>query len=203
MAGPRGLASGTRHTRRIEWGCDPDVTTPVTGVTTMRASRKPSTRKRSLTFVLDGQRRTVDIGVPMAVERDGRPMVSLMDLWVATLLPGDIFDLSFRMVTGAASKADPACLLDGMLFARGFIDLGTRQVWWSDAAAGQLVGACPRVIVVSHPEQGRTLAASTALPARAAPRGPSLTDLCRLLPIAAMRYPAVQWRDAGRALSPR
>jgi hypothetical protein len=169
----------------------------------MRGSRKPSTSKRSLTFLLHGQRRAVDIGAPMAVERDGKAMVSLMDLWVATLLPGDIFDLSFRMVTRAGSEADPACLLDGMLFARGFIDPDTRQLWWGDAAAGPLVGACPRVVVVTQPEQGRTVAPPPPRPTLVPARGPSLSDLRRLLPIAATRYPAVEWRDAGRALSPR
>jgi len=156
----------------------------------------PLTRKRALTFELDGEPRTADIGAPMPIERNGTWMVSLMDLWVATMLPGDIFDLSFRMVTGGASETDPASVVDGMTFARGFIDIATRQLWWGDGVASALVGTCPRAILVtSHAELARTRYAPTHHPAPTTPARLSVADLRRLLPIAAARYPAIEWRD--------
>jgi hypothetical protein len=162
----------------------------------MRRPHHPLTRKRALTFVLDGEPRTADIGAPMPVERNGAWMVSLMDLWVATMLPGDIFDLSFRMVTGVASETDPACEVDGMLFAHGFIDIATRQLWWSDGAPSALVGACPRTILVtSHAQPVRTHSPPARTTPATAPRL-SVVDLRRLLPIASTRYPAIEWRDA-------
>jgi len=132
----------------------------------------------------------------MPVERNGTWMVPLMDLWVATMLPGDIFDLSFRMVTGVASETDPACVVDGMLFARGFIDIATRQLWWSDGAASALVGTCPRTIVVTSHAELVPMRSAQARTTRELPARLSVADLRRLLPIAATRYPAIEWRDA-------
>ncbi len=165
----------------------------------------PLTRKRALKFMLDGEPRTADIGAPMPVERNGTWMVSLMDLWVATMLPGDIFDLSFRMVTDDASEADPACLVDGMTFARGFLDIATRQLWWDDGVASALVGTCPRTILVTtlaqvaqvvQPAHTRSSATRATPAAPPRPARLSVSDLRRILPLAATRYPAIEWRDA-------
>jgi len=167
----------------------------------MPRSHRTLIRKRALTFVLDGEPRTADIGAPMPVERNGAWMVPLMDLWVATMLPGDIFDLSFRMVTGVASEGDPACVIDGMTFARGFIDIATRQLWWSDGAAEALVGTCLRTILVTRqaqPVRSRPALVRTT-PATTPATTPQLSvaDLRRLLPIATTRYPAIEWRETG------
>jgi hypothetical protein len=116
----------------------------------MLGSRKPLTLKRALTFLQDGDPRTVDIGAPMPVERDGEWVVPLMDLWVATMLPGDVFDLTFRILTSSvASESDPSFLVQGMVFAGGHIAIATRELWFSDPAGVHLAGVCPRAIVVN------------------------------------------------------
>jgi hypothetical protein len=162
----------------------------------MLGSRKPLTLKRALMFLQDGEPRTVDIGAPMPVERDGKWVVLLMDLWVATMLPGDIFDLTFRILTSSvASESDPAFVVDGMVFAGGYVVIATRELWWSDPAGIHLAGVCPRAIVVSdRAERAHTQSAQTP----AARSGPSVLDLRRLLPSASLRYPAIEWRDASR-----
>src|SRR5580700_9753930 len=95
----------------------------------------------SLTFVCQAQARSVDLGAPRRVRRSGRSMVSLMDLWVATLLPADVLDVTFEIVTDEVDAVRPSAPLDGLRFARGFIATATRELWWENAADRALHGA--------------------------------------------------------------
>jgi hypothetical protein len=119
-------------------------------------------------------------------------MVSLMDLWVATLLPADVLDVTFEIVTDGGDAARRSAPLDGLRFARGFIATTTRELWWEDAADRALQGARAHSVLV-HVEPG-PLALAEAVPSLQ-PAAPA-PDLRRLLPHASKTYPPVQWRQA-------
>jgi hypothetical protein len=118
-------------------------------------------------------------------------MVSLMDLWVATLLPADVLDVTFEIVTDEGDAARRSAPLDGLRFGRGFIATTTRELWWENAADRALHGARAHSVLV-HVEPG-PLAPAEAVPS---PSPVAAAHLCRLLPHASRNYPPVQWRRA-------
>jgi hypothetical protein len=72
-------------------------------------------------------------------------MVCLMDLWVASGLPGDFLDLSFEIVTVRSARA---VTLEPERFARGHLSLATRELWRDDSEVQGSTGLCVRSIVV-------------------------------------------------------
>jgi hypothetical protein len=155
------------------------------------AMRAPVPRRsESLTFVCDGKERRVSLRAPTIIRRDGRRLVALIDLWVASLLPGDLLELSFEIVTsGPGGELDCSAPIDAMLFARGFVDLGTGVLRWNDPGECSLDGRRARSVVVHLPVEPILPAAA---PTPAPPEPISVADLQRLLPLAACAYPAVK-----------
>jgi hypothetical protein len=161
-----------------------------------RTARQGSARRPtgSITFVSNGEERRVDLGAPMPIRRGRDRMVQLIDLWVASLLPGDILDRTFEIVTSSArGAAQRVGTLDALHFARGFIVLGTCELWWRDPADGAFNGRCVESIVVRVKAEPLPL---VALPRPRVARAPSASDLRRLLPHTAAGYPFVEWRSA-------
>jgi len=121
-------------------------------------------------------------------------MVPLIDLWVASLLPADVFDVTFEIVTidgeGEALRSAP---LDGLRFARGFIAASTRELWWEDAADRALQGVVAHSIVACARVEARTPLAQAA-PASPSTHAVSVADLRRLLPHVGRSYPTVELR---------
>jgi hypothetical protein len=85
-------------------------------------------------FVLDGQTRDVDMCAPLPTRRGGLWVVSLADLWVASLFPGDLVDLAFGFTVLDPRRHGVRTLppLDALLFAKGHLTIGTRELWWDD-----------------------------------------------------------------------
>jgi hypothetical protein len=125
-------------------------------------------------------------------------MVSLMDLWVATLLPADVLDVTFEIETEEGDAVQRSAPLDGLRFARGFIATTTRELWWEDAADRALQGAHARSVLVRVEAGPLALAEAVASPPPAAPTA----DLRRLLPHTSRTYPPVEWRRAGEEEGP-
>jgi hypothetical protein len=157
--------------------------------------RDPRTGKDdSIIFVSDGQERHVNLHAPRPVRRKGRSMVSLIDLWVASLLPGSFLDLTFQIVASGAGGAVRAnAPVDALLFARGFVAVTQHELWWDDPADAALNGFRLHSVVVRAdvsplPPSPPTRPEQT--------RAPIVANLARILPVAAFGYPAVQWRSA-------
>jgi hypothetical protein len=123
-------------------------------------------------------------------------MVQLMDLWVASLLPGEFLDLRFSLVTSdAAGVVRRSAPLEALHFARGFVSRRERTLFWQQPDDGSLNGLRLESIEVA-PALAPVL---RMVPARTLPvRPPPLRlDLRRLLPHA-MPYPQVQWQFRDR-----
>jgi hypothetical protein len=154
-------------------------------------------------FVVDGKVHPVNINGPRSVWRAGRRMVPLIDLWVATLLPFDVLDLTFQVVarrpeTGRTREYS----MDALCFARGFLALRTRELWWDDQRVGTPHGWTASSVMA------RVGAGDTPVLGPAPVHGPpptladgargllevTLANLQRLLPHAALGYPAVAVR---------
>jgi hypothetical protein len=133
----------------------------------------------------------VDLGAPMPVRRRGQWMVALIDLWVASLLPGDVFDRAFEIVACEAGGTEHRVVLDGLHFARGFFALRTRELWWADRADGALHGLRVKSIVVRAKAEPLHIVPP---PRPSVARAPSVADLRRLLPHTAAGYPFVEFR---------
>jgi hypothetical protein len=147
-------------------------------------------------FVHDGRTVRVDLGAPMQVSRDGTRMVGLIDLWVSTMLPGDIFDMRFTLLaaaSGSSGAASEVVSVDGLSFARGFLAVGTRELFWPDRENAGVVGARVDAIVTSG------CVARARAPRARAPRAPRTRgiDLRRILPMLSTPYPPIAWRVAG------
>jgi hypothetical protein len=156
------------------------------------ALSKEANARHSLKFVLGSEECRVDLRSPRPVRRRNRRMVQLIDLWVATMLPWDVVDLTFDVIVTAPGGDSVLCgPIDGLHFAQGFVDLRTRELWWGDAREGTPHGL--RVVaVVAHV---RTEAAPVRAPRPAPARAPApLGSLARLLPHAETAYPCVEWR---------
>jgi hypothetical protein len=152
-------------------------------------------RRRHVTpgigFVLEGEERHVDLRAPRPIRMDGRLMVPLIDLWVASLLPGDLLDLSFAIVTsGPEGSARCSPSLEPLLFARGFIDVETRQLRWDDPAECAIHGQRAHTVVVSA--RAKATAQAPVMPPP--DRSISVAELRRLLPHAVDSYPPVVLR---------
>jgi hypothetical protein len=106
---------------------------------------------REIAFVLSGKRRRVPLASVAAVRRGGRPVAPLVDLWVASALPGDLFDSRFEIVaedsTGNAVWSAP---IDGLLLPRAFVEIATRRFWWDGPRAGLPHGLVVRSVVVKR-----------------------------------------------------
>jgi hypothetical protein len=97
--------------------------------------------------------RRVDLRGPMAVRRKTRWLVPLVDLWVASGIPGHLLDLAFEVITtdptGGGIRANT---FDPQRFARGFVALYDGRLWWDDPAEaalnGRLNGRVVRAIFV-------------------------------------------------------
>jgi hypothetical protein len=146
---------------------------------------------RSVTFVKDGEEHRVDIGAPRSIRRGRRRLVQLIDLWVASLLPGEFLDLRFSLVTsddaGVVRRSPP---LEALRFARGYVTRRDHKLFWEGAADSALNGLRLESIEVA-PALAPVLriVPATAPPVRPAPLK---LDLRRLLPHA-HSYPQVQW----------
>jgi hypothetical protein len=159
-------------------------------------SAEPQPADRSVTFVHEGHEHQVDIGAPRAIRRGRRRMVQLMDLWVASLLPGEFLDLRFSLVTsnqaGVVRRSAP---LEALHFARGYVSRRERTLFWEEEEDGALNGLRLESIEVAP-----ALASVVRMvPAKTLPvRPPPLRlDLRRLLPHA-IHYPQVQWQFRDR-----
>ena len=150
--------------------------------------RPRKSKTDSLTFVHDGRTVMVDLGAPMPVWRAGMRMVRLIDLWVATMLPEDVLDVRFTLVTSGSPAQ--VVTVDGLSFARGFIALDTRALFWPDGENAPLAGSRATTIVAHGSASARKERGASA--GRVAP----VVDLRKLLPILSAPYPTVAWRLA-------
>ncbi|HEY8086451.1 MAG TPA: hypothetical protein VIF09_01360 [Polyangiaceae bacterium] len=144
-----------------------------------------------LSFALDDAERRVDLESVASVRRGGRRVAQLLDLWVASLLPGDLLDLKFEIVAEDASGvAVRSAFLDGVGLTRGFVAIGTRRLWWDGPRDGVPHGLVARSVVVHGPPP--TVRAPVTPPPTRPPA--AVPALVRVLPAIAFRYPAVEWR---------
>jgi hypothetical protein len=167
-------------------------------------SAEPQASNRSVTFVHEGHEHQVDIAAPRAIRRGRRRMVQLMDLWVASLLPGDFLELRFSLVTsnhaGVVRRSAP---LEALHFARGFVSRRERALFWEedDGALNGLrlesIEVAPALASVVRMVPAKTLPVRPPPPHPPHPRHPLRLDLRRLLPHA-MPYPQVQWQFRDR-----
>ena len=156
-----------------------------------------STRPGAITFVCGTESRTVALDAPVPVLRGDRLMVSLMDLWVATLLPGDFLDLSFEVVVLSKNGVERHLApVDALQFARGHLAIDSRSLAWEDGSTDVDGGAVVKIVV--H-DASSEIAIPTPPPVVAAPRASASSSIARLermLPrgFSANRYPPVAWR---------
>ena len=149
----------------------------------------------AITFVCGTETRVVPLAAPVPVLRGDRLMVSLMDLWVATLLPGDFLDLSFEIVVtsknGATQHLAP---VDALQFARGHLAIDSRALAWEDGSADAEAAAVVTIIV--HDAASVIVTPPPVVAATRAPAPSPMAGLERMLPrgFSADRYPSVAWR---------
>jgi hypothetical protein len=118
-------------------------------------------------------------------------MVQLIDLWVASLLPGDVFDLMFEIVACTADgETAGVAALEGLRFAQGFLVIATRELWWDGPRTGTPHGLRVQSIAVRDQAQPIPKPSGAALPSV------TLAHLARVLPHAVAAYPSVEWRSA-------
>jgi hypothetical protein len=104
---------------------------------------------RQIPFVLDGKRRRVPLASVAAVRRGGRPVAPLVDLWVASALPGDLFENCFEIVAeDATGKTVCSVPIDGPLLTRAFVDVATLRLWWDGPNAGVPHGLVVQSVVI-------------------------------------------------------
>jgi hypothetical protein len=91
----------------------------------------------SRVLVMRGSRASlVDLRRLYATNLNGARVVSLADVWVAALLPGDLFALTFDFIDDDGARASPpaSAKLDNGDFVKGWIDLDTRDLVWGDSS---------------------------------------------------------------------
>lgn len=169
------------------------------------ASASATARDREwITFVSDGEERRVDLNAPRARRRKGRTMVHLMDLWVASLLPGDFLDLRFEIVTtGSGGAVRCSHAIEALEFSRGTIDVDSHTLSW-DTPGGHLLNGLRALSIVVIPTASSQVVSikPIASPATVASTKPtvhrisSVADLQRLLPYVPRVYPKVELRLA-------
>ncbi len=115
----------------------------------MGRGRASGEQERTLAFRCYGEERHADLLAPVAVRRGGRRVVPLVDLWVASGLPGHLLDLVFAIETCDAAGGERTVLeVDAQRFARGYVTLGSRELWWPDAADAVPGGRVVRAVTV-------------------------------------------------------
>jgi hypothetical protein len=115
-------------------------------------------------------------------------MVQLIDLWVATMLPWEVLDLTFDVIAAAPVGDSILCgPLDGLRFAGGFVDLATRELWWDDPRDDTPHGLRAVAVVAN------VRAESERQPAPPPRPSVTLASLARLLPHGTAAYPTVEW----------
>jgi hypothetical protein len=96
------------------------------------APPKRQRRTDSICVLFETEIRRVDLRAATPVRRRGRRVVQLIDLWVASLLPWDVLDLSFEIVgTGPTGEAFHSAPIGGLLLARAFVALSTHELSWA------------------------------------------------------------------------
>jgi hypothetical protein len=109
----------------------------------------------TISFVSGGEVRRVDLRTPCAIRRGRRRVVQLLDLWVATMLPGELLDLTFTLVTCRDDRGRHlSARVDALTFAKGFITPATRELWWDDPADRRLQGQGVESVVVTQHDLG-------------------------------------------------
>jgi hypothetical protein len=91
----------------------------------------------SRVLVMRGSRASiVDLRRLYASSVNGSKVVSLADVWVAAQLPGDLFALSFDFIDddGARASQGGYAKLENGQFVKGWLDLDSRDLVWSDSA---------------------------------------------------------------------
>lgn len=130
----------------------------------------------SILFLCDGEECRVSLRAPRPVRRGPKWMVRLINLWVATMLPGLLLDLEFEIVAARSGQvALPRPPVDAMRFARGHVGLTTRELLWDDPQDGALNGLVVEAIIARAPIP--PLRAVT--PARSGRPSPSVAALLR------------------------
>jgi hypothetical protein len=107
-----------------------------------------------IAFVKDGKRRRVRLASVAAIQRCGRLVVPLVDLWVATLMPGDLLDMEFEIVaegTTAGGVRPPA--IAGPRLPSAYLELKTRRLWWDGPREGLPHGRVVHSVVIRQPTQ--------------------------------------------------
>ena len=87
-----------------------------------------------------------------AIHRGGRLVVPLVDLWVATLSPGDLPDLEFEVVAEGLTE-DAVRPIAGANLPRAYLELITRRFWWDGPYNGLPHGRVVRSVIVREASQ--------------------------------------------------
>ncbi len=158
-----------------------------------RARRRRSTDVVSIELEADVSR--VDLRTLATLRRGGRSVVPLIDLWVASLLPWDVFDLSFEIVgTGPDGEPFRSAPVGGLLLASAFVTLSSHEVVWDVSDEITPPGVRIESLVASVDEAPRPLVVrSSAMPTGVA----TLANLSRVLAPTPEDYPPVEWRSAA------
>jgi hypothetical protein len=99
---------------------------------------------------MNGKQRRVRLASVAAIRRGGRLVVPLVDLWVATLLPGDLPDMEFEVVAeGETQDGARAPAIAGVSLPRAYLELMTRRLWWDGPCNGLPHGRVVRSVVIN------------------------------------------------------
>ncbi|HTQ47168.1 MAG TPA: hypothetical protein VMI75_30645 [Polyangiaceae bacterium] len=102
-----------------------------------------------IAFVMDGKERRVQLSSVAATQRGGRLVVPLIDLWVATLLPGDLPDMEFEVVAeGVTEDAVSPPMIAGPDLPRAYVELRTLRFWWDGPYNGLPLGRVVRSVII-------------------------------------------------------
>jgi hypothetical protein len=114
-----------------------------------------------ITFIMNGKQRRVRLASVAAVHRGGRLVVPLIDLWVASQLPGDLPDMEFEIVAEGVTDdgvAPPA--IAGPSLPRAYLEVQTRRLWWDGPRNGLPHGRVVRSVVIRESVAGLNLTGS-------------------------------------------
>jgi hypothetical protein len=103
---------------------------------------------------MDGNERRVRLTSVAAIQRGGRLVVPLVDLWVAASLPGDLPDLEFEVVAeGLTEEAVSPPAIAGPNLPRAYLELITRRFWWDGPYNGLPHGRVVRSVIIREASQ--------------------------------------------------
>lgn len=146
-----------------------------------------------LTFLHEGQETGVELGKVASVRRGGRRVVQLLDLWVASGLPGELLDLSFEILAEDDDGREvSSSSVDAVRLASGYVGIVTRRLWWDGCRDGVPHGMLVRAIVVHAPPPGALFPVTA--PPKPTPARAIDPKYARVLPAIAFGYPPVEWR---------